>query len=154
MNLILWLPGEKLILEAAEEARLPKEIDIKLYLKMFMRYLHKNHKRMYLLVESEEDGQEAFRYMQRTYSGIQLVGLAKVSAEGRADDMLVNAINGSEVDCILSALSVPLQEDFIAKNRNLLDARVWVGVGNRNVLGSQAGTWSWEAGKISVESYI
>ena len=127
----LVLPGEKLILEAAEEARLPKEIDIKLYLKMFMRYLHKNHKRMYLLVESEEDGQEAFRYMQRTYSGIQLVGLAKVSAEGRADDMLVNAINGSEVDCILSALSVPLQEDFIVKNRNLLDARVWVGVGNR-----------------------
>ena len=42
----LVLPGEKLILEAAEEARLPKEIDIKLYLKMFMRYLHKNHKRM------------------------------------------------------------------------------------------------------------
>ena len=65
----LVLPGEKLILEAAEEARLPKEIDIKLYLKMFMRYLHKNHKRMYLLVESEEDGQEAFRYMQRTYRG-------------------------------------------------------------------------------------
>ncbi len=127
----LVLPGEKLILEAAEEARLPKEIDIKLYLKMFMRYLHKNHKRMYLLVESEEDGQEAFRYMQRTYSGIQLVGIAKVSAEGKADDMLVNAINGSEVDCILSALSVPLQEDFIAKNRNLLDARVWVSVGNR-----------------------
>ena len=127
----LVLPAEKLILEAEEEARLPKEIDIKLYLKMFMRYLHKNHKRMYLLVESEEDGQEAFRYMQRTYSGIQLVGLAKVSAEGRADDMLVNAINGSEVDCILSALSVPLLEDFIAKNRNLLDARVWVGVGNR-----------------------
>ena len=119
------------VLEAAEEARLPKEIDIKLYLKMFMRYLHKNHKRMYLLVESEEDGQEAFRYMQRTYSGIQLVGLAKVSAEGRADDMLVNAINGSEVDCVLSALSVPLQEDFIAKNRNLLDARVWIGVGKK-----------------------
>ena len=59
------------------------------------------------------------------------MGLAKVSAEGRADDMLVNAINGSEVDCILSALSVPLQEDFIAKNRNLLDARVWIGVGKK-----------------------
>ena len=118
------LPGEKLILEAAEEPELPEEINMKLYLKMFMRYLHKNHKRLYLLVESEEEGQEAFRYLQKAYSGIQLVGLAKVSAEGRADDMLVNAINGSEVDCVLSALSVPLQEDFIAKNRNLLDARV------------------------------
>ena len=94
---------------------------MELYLKMFMRYLHKNHKRLYLLVESEEEGQEAFRYLQKAYSGVQLVGLAKVSAEGRADDMLVNAINGSEVDCVLSALSVPLQEDFIAKNRNLLD---------------------------------
>lgn len=88
---------------------------MELYLKMFMRYLHKNHKRLYLLVESEEEGQEAFRYLQKAYSGVQLVGLAKVSAEGRADDMLVNAINGSEVDCVLSALSVPLQEDFIAK---------------------------------------
>ena len=126
----LVLPGEELILETAEEARMPKEIDMSLYLKMFMRYLHKNHKRIYLLVESEEEGQEAFRYMQKAYSGIQLIGLAKVSAEGRADDMLVNAINGSEVDCILSALSTPLQEDFIAKNRNLLDARVWIGVGH------------------------
>ena len=87
------LPGEKLILEAAEEPELPEEINMKLYLKMFMRYLHKNHKRLYLLVESEEEGQEAFRYLQKAYSGIQLVGLAKVSAEGRADDMLVNAIN-------------------------------------------------------------
>ena len=109
------LPGEKLILEAAEEPELPEEINMELYLKMFMRYLHKNHKRLYLLVESEEEGQEAFRYLQKAYSGVQLVGLAKVSAEGRADDMLVNAINGSEVDCVLSALSVPLQEDFIAK---------------------------------------
>ena len=87
------LPGEKLILEAAEEPELPEEINMVLYLKMFMRYLHKNHKRLYLLVESEEEGQEAFRYLQKAYSGIQLVGLAKVSAEGRADDMLVNAIN-------------------------------------------------------------
>ena len=98
---------------------------------MCLRYMHKNHKRLYLLVESEEEGQEAFRYLQKAYSGVQLVGLAKVSAEGRADDMLVNAINGSEVDCVLSALSVPLQEDFIAKNRNLLDARVWIGVGKK-----------------------
>ena len=76
-----------------EEPELPEEINMELYLKMFMRYLHKNHKRLYLLVESEEEGQEAFRYLQKAYSGIQLVGLAKVSAEGRADDMLVNAIN-------------------------------------------------------------
>ena len=125
----LVLPGEELILETAEEARMPKEIDMSLYLKMFMRYLHKNHKRIYLLVESEEEGQEAFRYMQKAYSGIQLIGLAKVSAEGRADDMLVNAINGAETDCVLSMLCSPLQEDFAAKNRALLNTRILFGMG-------------------------
>lgn len=123
------LPGEKLILEAAEEPELPEEINMELYLKMFMRYLHKNHKRLYLLVESEEEGQEAFRYLQKAYSGIQLVGLAKVSAEGRADDMLVNAINGAETDCVLSMLCSPLQEDFAAKNRALLNTRILFGMG-------------------------
>ena len=133
--------SEKQILEAADTRSVSrvKEIDLKLFFKMFMRYLHKNHKRIYLLVESEEEGQEAFRYMQKYYSGIQLIGLAKVSAEARADDMLVNAINGSEVDCVLSALSVPLQEDFIAKNRNLLDARVWIGGGKRMFLDQKNG---------------
>lgn len=79
----LVLAGEKQILEAADTRSVSrvKEIDLKLFFKMFMRYLHKNHKRIYLLVESEEEGQEAFRYMQKYYSGIQLIGLAKVSAE-------------------------------------------------------------------------
>ncbi len=46
-----------------------------------------------------------------------------------ADDMLVNDINGSEVDCVLSALSAPLQEEFIVKNKGVLNARVWLGLG-------------------------
>ena len=50
--------------------------------------------------------------------------MAKVSAKNRADDMLINAINGEEVDCVLSALSSPLQEELISKNRNVMNARV------------------------------
>ncbi len=120
MNLILCC-REKPILEAAEEARLPKEIDIKLYLKMFMRYLHKNHKRMYLLVESEEDGQEAFRYMQRTYSGIQLVGLAKVSAEGRQTTCWsMRLTEAGSVYLIFSALSVPVTIRFYSEKQESL----------------------------------
>lgn len=129
----LVLAGDKTILEAAdvEEKRCLQETENHLFMKMFLRYLHKNHKRVYLLVETQEEGEAFFQYLEHYYRGIQIVGMAKVSAENRADDMLVNAINGSEVDCVLSALSVPLQEDFIAKNRNLLDARVWIGVGKK-----------------------
>lgn len=127
----LVLAGDRTILEAAEvtERRFLQETENKTFLKMFIRYLHKNHKRVYLLVESGEEGDEFYGYLERAYSGIQIVGLAKVSAEDRADDMLVNDINGGEVDCVFAALSSPLREEFVAKNRGILNARVWLGIG-------------------------
>lgn len=132
----LVLAGDRMILEAAGVAdrKYLQETEGCVFLKMFLRYLHKNHKRVYLLVESEEEGQRSYDYFQRHYGGIQVVGLAKVSSKNRADDMLVNAINGGEVDCILAALRAPLQQDFIAGNRNLLDARVWLGMGTEILL--------------------
>lgn len=127
----LVLAGDKMILEAAgvTDRKYLQETEKRVFLKMFLRYLHKNHRRVYLLVESEEEGQQAYNFLQHLYSGLQIIGMAKVSAQDRADDMLVNAINGGEVDCILSELSSPLQEDFIVKNRCLLDARIWMGMG-------------------------
>ena len=104
----LILAGDKTILEAADitDRKHLQETEGRVFLKMFMRYLHKNHKRIYLLVESEAEGQAIFDYLQKNYYGLQVVGLAKVSASNRADDMLVNDINGGEVDCILDRKSV------------------------------------------------
>lgn len=127
----LVLPGEKEILEAADitDRRHLQEVEAQTYLKMFLRYLHKNHCRIYLLVETEEEVQEFYDYLAASYAGIQVVGIAKVAPEDSADDMVVNAINGGEVDCVIAALSAPSQERFIVRNRNLLNARVWLGVG-------------------------
>lgn len=127
----LVIAGEKMILEAAdvEEKRCIKETEDRLFVKMFLRFLHKNHKRVYLLVETEEEGEALFHYLEHYYKGIQIVGMAKVSATDRADDMLVNEINGAETDCVLSVLGSPLQEDFAAKNRALMNTRVLLGVG-------------------------
>ena len=119
----LVMAGDRTILEAAEvtEKKYLQETEGQLFLKLFLRYLHKNHKRVYLLVESEEEGQAFFDYLQKYYEGIQVAGLAKVSAQNRADDMLVNAINGGAVDCVIAA--------FIIRNRNLLDVRAFLGIG-------------------------
>lgn len=127
----LVLAGDKMILEAAEvtDRKYLQETEGKVFLKMFLRYLHKNHKRVYLLVGSEEEGQQFYDYLQRNYSGIQVAGLAKVSEEDRADDMLVNAINGGEADCVIAFLPAPFQQEFIIHNRSRLDAEVWLGVG-------------------------
>ena len=49
----LVLAGDKTILEAADitDRKFLQETEGQVFLKMFMRYLHKNHKRVYLLVE-------------------------------------------------------------------------------------------------------
>lgn len=131
----LVLAGDRTILEAAEvtERKRLQEIDDKLYQQMFLRYLHKNHKRIYLLVESEEEGRQVYEYLERRFGGIQVCGMAKVSAQNRADDMIVNAINGAEVDCVLSLLSSPLGEDFAVKNKNLFNVRLFLCVGKNMI---------------------
>ena len=57
------------------------------------------------------------------------------------DELTVaNRINGTENDCILSIISAPKQEEFIAKNKNVLNSRVWLGLGS-------GGQLEWEKGK-------
>lgn len=130
-RLDMVLPGEKEILEAADvkEHKYLQEVEQQTYLKMFLRYLHKNHKRAFLLIETEDEKQQFADYFAEEYSGIQVIGMELVSAGEQGDDMIVNAVNGAEADCVIAALSVPVQEQFIARNKSLLNVGVWLGVG-------------------------
>lgn len=127
----LVLPGEREILEVAKitEKKQLQEIEQRTYLKMFFRYLHKIHARVFILVETEEEAEAFYRYLAEHYNGIQIVGMAKISPTDAADDLVVNAVNGAETDCVIAALSSPAQENFVIRNRLLLNARVWLGVG-------------------------
>lgn len=127
----LVLPGQKEILEAAgiAETRRIQETNAQTYLKMYLKYLHKNHCRIYLLVETEEELDGLTACLSACYRGIQIVGAAKVAPGSETDDMLVNAINGVEADSVIAILSPPVQEEFIARNRSLINARMWLGAG-------------------------
>ena len=125
----LVLPGSVEILEAAktDDARL---------LRMFLKYLQKNHHKIYLLAASQEELVKAEEALARYNQGIRVVGDAVIHPEdGELTDAdrihgIVNAVNGSEADCILSVLPSPAQEDFIEQNRALIDTRVWIGCGS------------------------
>ena len=83
-----------------------------------------------------------------------MAGLAKVSAQNRADDMLVNAINGGEVDCVIAALSAPLQEDFVIRNRNLLDVRAFLGIGKSTLPVCRNSFVSGKLGQFLVNTFL
>ncbi len=138
----LVLAGDTTILESAHitEEKCLREIQERTFLRMLLRYIDKHHKRVYLLVESEEEGQEFLHFLEYRCRGAQIGGMAKVSAKDRADDMIVNAINGADIDCVISSMSSPLQEDFVTKNRSILNANVWLGLGKGILPLNKAGT--------------
>lgn len=125
------LAGDTAILETSEEFHTTSEYDVKKYtfLKLLLHYMHKNKKRAYLLVGDQGESQDILGYMDHHYKGIEIAGMAKLVSEDRSDDMIVNAINGGDVDCVISVLETPLQEDFIIKNKNRLNANLWLGIG-------------------------
>ena len=142
----LVLPGSVEILEAAkahtpaapnaDDARMLRETYNKIILRMFLKYLQKNHHKIYLLAASQEELVKAEEALARYNQGIRVVGDAVIHLEdGELTDAdrihgIVNAVNGSEADCILSVLPSPAQEDFIEQNRALIDTRVWIGCGS------------------------
>jgi len=107
-----------------------KEAETHLFLKMFLRYLKKGNRKVFLLAPSEERMGKLRDYLARYYSGIEISGAEIVEDKPQVGDMIVNKINGAETECILSVLPSPQQENFIGENKAVLDARVWLGLGD------------------------
>jgi N-acetylglucosaminyldiphosphoundecaprenol N-acetyl-beta-D-mannosaminyltransferase len=56
--------------------------------------------------------------------------MATIEEQGASDDMLLNQINGAEAACVLSALPSPIEEQLVSRNKLLINARLWLGLGN------------------------
>lgn len=158
----LVMPGEAEILKAADAGggNVERETADHIFVKLFLKYLQKNQKKIFLLAETEEDLQDTTDALRRYNRGIRLAGSGVVKPEDNRDESVVNEINGTETDCILSVLASPYQEQFISRNRALLNAKVWLGCGALFREGSRARRpsgrvkhffrkflFSWRAGK-------
>lgn len=127
----LLVVGDRTLLELSgvEDPTLLKEAETNLFLKMFLRYLDKGKRKVFLLASDEEKLEKLRSYLEHYYSGLVISGAEAVSEKPGMDDMIVNKINGAETDCIVAALPSPFQENFIEKSAPALDARVWLGLG-------------------------
>lgn len=158
----LVMPGEAEILKAADAGggNVERETGNHIFIKLFLKYLQKNQKKIFLLAETEEDLLDTTEALRRYNRGIRLTGSGVVKPGDNRDESVVNEINGTETDCILSVLPPPYQEQFISRNRALLNAKVWLGCGALFREGSRAHRpsgrvrhffrkflFSWRAGK-------
>lgn len=124
--------GDNAILQAAgvEDARRLRASEPLLFVKLAMHFLHKNRSRVFLLADNVNELQKLRQSVTEEYASIQIVGTATMEENGTSDDMILNLINGVEADCIISILPSPTQENFIIRNKSLLNARLWLGFGN------------------------
>lgn len=131
----LVLAGERTILEGVgiTDRRILQDVERQMFLRMFFRFLHKNHNRVFLLSDTKDDAQMFSEYLVSYYESMkgsmEVVGMEIVPNDESADDMIINSINGAEVDCIIALLTSPKQEAFVQRNRQVLNAKVWIGVG-------------------------
>lgn len=125
------LAGECSVLELAgiTDRRKLQETESQPFIKMLLRFFHKNHSRIFLLTESTEEKIRLTEYLTEYYNGIRVVGGEAVSDDRSSDDMILNSINGVETDCVMSMLPAPQQEAFVVRNRILLNTRMWLGLG-------------------------
>ena len=130
-DLVLTVEKSFLELAGVTDRRRLQEAESGLFLKMVLHYFHKNHVRVFLLGESQEDSLRLQEYFENYYAGIEIVGAEAVAANREIDDMILNSINGVEAECVISILPSPLQEAFVVRNRILLNTRLWLGLGKK-----------------------
>lgn len=126
------IPSDRGILQAAginEERRL-READEFLFIKMVMRYLQRNQIGVFLLAETKSSLQKLEEYIEEEYGYLKIIQSASLEENGSSDDMLLNLVNGAEVECVLSTLPSPTEEYFISRNKTLVNARIWFGFGH------------------------
>ena len=126
----LVLPESEAMLKMAENPEVKHAAETaekRGFLQMYLKYLQKYKKRVFLLAEDDRQCEQVSELLKKEYRGILLTG-SGVLPEGGEEESVINEINGLEIDCILSVLSSPHQELFAENARSMLSAKMWLGL--------------------------
>lgn len=146
-QLDLSVVGELEVLEAAginsgqiyEET---KENDF--IARMFWKLISNRHT-FFLLGESDEEVDALTTYVQETYPDIIIRGKASgIARDERSADWIVNEINGSGADVIISGLQGFSQSGFLLENKMKINGKIWICLGEHINIQNEAGiknTW-------------
>ena len=143
----LVLPESEEMLKVAENPDvkpLAETTEKRGFLQMYLKYLQKYKKRVFLLAEDEQQCGQVSELLKKEYRGILLTG-SGVLPEGGEEESVINEINGLEIDCILSVLPSPHQELFAENARNMLSAKMWLGLSGMLRKKQEAGKKTYKA---------
>ncbi len=96
-----------------------------------MKRIERNHKTVFLIGDTEENTRKAKEDLEEQYPKCVIGGTEALETCQGTVDAIVNEINSTTPDVILSFLPSPEQEHFLMENKDKLSAGLWYGVGDR-----------------------
>ena len=131
----LTVIGEKEIIQAAGIATMQRVQETKAndFEYEFFRRVERNKKSIFLLGETEEKIAEVKEKLLEQFSKLIFVG--EYATENCVGDLeaVINDMNATTPDVILSVLPTPLQEHFLVEHKDKMNANIWYGVGELGV---------------------
>lgn len=130
-KLDLSIVTDRAVLDAAgiNEAERRLEIDDNWFLISFLEYVADAGYSVTLLCGKKSDKTVFAGYISQHYPQMQLAGVFAAEEATQDDDSLVNLINGAGADVLLAAMRRPEQEEFLYANKQKLNAKLWLGIG-------------------------
>lgn len=136
-SLDLAIVGQKEILEVAGVGTMQriKETEENDFFYEFLKRLERNHKRLFLLGETEEKNNRIKEKLIEQYPQLSIVG--EYALENCIGDQaaVINEMNAATPDLVLSALPSPTPEHFFWEHKDKINARIWYGVGDVEIDG-------------------
>lgn len=136
-SLDLAIVGQKEILEVAGVGIMQriKETEENDFFYEFLKRLERNHKRLFLLGETEEKNNRIKEKLIEQYPQLSIVG--EYALENCIGDQaaVINEMNAATPDLVLSVLPSPAQEHFFWEHKDKINARIWYGVGDVEIDG-------------------
>lgn len=139
----LCIIGECEILSEAGNPTLQRmrEVRDQDFLQELIVRMTRNRKRVFLLAMTKEELEQMQRIFEEKSPKFAPAGVYAVEMCTGDLDTIVNEMNGSTPDLVISALDSPMEEEFILSYRDKIGTSVWYGIG---------ASYQYKAGKMQV----
>lgn len=140
-SLDLAVIGEKEIIQAAGDATMQrvKETEANDFAYEFFKRVERNKKSVFLLGETEEKIAHFRQDLLEEYPKLIIDGEYAVETCVGDLDGVINELNATTPDIIISILPVPMQEHFFMEHKDKMNASIWYGMGELGLGGKKHG---------------
>lgn len=131
----LKLIGEKGLLDVMgnEERIREREVLGNEFMKTFLKRMAREHYPIFLLCDDEEKIAKLKNYLSTYYREARVIDSYSMENWFGDYDEIVNRINGSGAEVVITVLESPFRETFVAHNRNKLSPSIWYGLGAKQI---------------------